>query len=240
MSRVYRLPVGRSIYALTGNGIPTGTVFFSLGTLALGSATLGAGGTASLTFSSYLAGNTGTFSFYAEYSGDAAFSSGGASTKIQITAPAGVASIIPTVPDTVWPGPPDAQGLSWQTTVTLREVAGIAAMMTGFSIDGQAQPLAQYFPQTSILPKGSISSSFVLRNLATPLSHTLGFSGVDATGQNWSVQVSVLYNSLPPSFVTGFIATPLTVTQNVTADPSCQWPVQLHLDDVGGNFLPID
>ncbi len=110
-------------------------------------------------------------------------------------------------------------------------------MLTGFTVDGQTQPLAQDFPVTSILPRGTLSSSFVLRNLVTPMSHTLGFSGVDATGQNWSRQVSVLYTGLPSGayqLITP-IATPLTVTQNVNADPSCQWPVQLHLDDTDGS-----
>ena len=229
-----------TVTSASATGTPTGTVSFSLGTLAIGSATLGADGAAGLTFPAYSLGGTGTGMIFAQYSGDAAFSSGGASAKIQVTTPSGAASIIPSAPDIVWPGPPDAQGLSWQTSVTLQEIAGVAAMLTGFSVDGQAQPLAQYFPQTGILPRGSITSSFVLRNLVTPLTHTLGFSGVDAKGQSWSVQVSVFYNGLTPTSGVGFIATPLTVTQNVSADPSCQWPVQLHLDDVGGDSTLID
>ena len=82
----------------------------------------------------------------AQYSGDAAFSSGGVTRTIQITVAHGARPHRPSGPDTVWPATPDAQGLSWQTTLTLREAAGVSAILTGFTIDGEAQPLAQYFP----------------------------------------------------------------------------------------------
>jgi uncharacterized protein (TIGR03437 family) len=226
----------------SGSGTATGSVVFSIGTVevALGSVPLDATGTATITIPAYLVTGTGTVLFFAQYSGDAAFSTGGASTKIQITAPTGVASIIPLAPTSVNANPPDAQGLSWVTTLSLREIAGVAAMLTGFTIDGQSQTLANYFPQTNILPRGTITSTFTLRNQATPVTHTYGFTGIDATGQNWSRQLSVLYVGAQTSFNIGFTSTPLIVTQNTGADPSCQWPVPLHLDDVGGEFTPID
>jgi uncharacterized protein (TIGR03437 family) len=220
-----------SVAPTSGRGTPTGTVSFSVGTLPLGSAAL-ANGTAQVSFPAYLIG-TGTNFFYAEYSGDAAFSSAGARTTIQISAPTGVASIVPSWPNTVWANLPDAFGFSWETTLSLREVAGVAAMLTGFSIDGQAQPVAQYFPTANILPRGSISSTFVLRNQATPLTHIYGFTGVDALGNNWSRQVSVNYNSLAAGNLDIPIAvTPQVVVQDVTAAPSCQWPAQVHLSSV--------
>jgi uncharacterized protein (TIGR03437 family) len=216
-----------------GKGTPTGTVAFSFTSGAQASAAL-VNGAATATFPAYLLG-VGTFLAYAEYSGDAAFSSGGASTRVQITAPTGVASIIPSGPVTVWPNLPDAEGVSWQTTLTLREVAGVAAILTGFTIDGQSQPLAQYFPSVNIVPSGSISSTFVLRNQAVPLTHTYGFTGVDAGGQNWSNQLAVFYSPVVPLEDTIRItATPPIVAQDTAADPSCQWPVHIHLDDVGG------
>ena len=220
-------------------GTPTGMVAFSAGSVSLGSAALGMDGSASVTAPAYLIG-AGVFSVYAEYSGDAAFTSGGAGATVRISAPIGVASIIPGFPFTVWPGLPDAQGLTWQTTLSLREVAGVAAMLTGFTIDGAAQPLAQYFPAVNIAPNGSISATFALRNLATPTTKTYGFTGVDAGGQSWSVSAPVSYFSLPTTDETIAIsATPAVVMQDTTADPSCQWPVQIHLDDVGGTFNTV-
>ena len=42
------------------------------------------------------------------------------------------------------------------------------------------------------------------------------------------------YLPLPEDNFFAISATPLTVTQNTAADPSCQWPVQLNVDDLGG------
>ena len=138
------------VTSASGSGTPTGTVSFSAGsTLPLGTATLvarsGQGQAADIFFPAYLLGS-GIFTLAAEYSGDAAFSSGGATTAIQVTIPTGAAAILPSGPNTVWANPPDALGLSWQTTLNLREVAGVPAILTGFTIDGQAQQLAKYFP----------------------------------------------------------------------------------------------
>ena len=227
-----------SVTPATGSGTPTGSVSFSIGSgvqAALGIVPL-AGATATLSVPTYLVTGTGTVVFFAQYSGDAAFSGGGASSKVQITAPTGVASIIPIAPTSVTANPPDAQGFSWETTIELHEIAGVAAMITGFTIDGQAQTLSSYFPQTTILPRGVISSTFMLRNQATPITHTFGFTGVDATGQSWSRQLPVLYLGMPPVEYAVAAAAPLTVTQDVAAGPSCQWPVQLHLDDIGGVY----
>ena len=113
-------------------------------------------------------------------------------------------------------------------------MAGVPAIITGFSIDGEAQKLSQYFPSPNIPPNSTVSANVVFRNLAAPLIRTFGFTGVDATGQNWSRQVSVNYFPFPEANYFGLSATPLTAVQNTAADPSCQWAVQLNLDDLGG------
>ena len=232
-----------TVAAATGTGTPTGTVDFSVNGVKLGSTALRAVGgqqEADLFFPAYLVGGTGTYALVAQYSGDAAFSSGGTTKTIQVTTPAGAAAIVPSAPDTVWPSP-DAQGLTWQTTLSLREAAGVAAIITGFSIDGQAQALSQYFPSQAIPPSSTVSTTVVFRNLATPVTRTFGFTGVDVNGTAWSRQVSVNYLNLPPGSIPNLTATPLIVNQNTAADPSCQWAVQLNLDEAGGNpFLLVE
>ena len=215
------------------SGAPTGSVSFTFDTLALGTAPL-ANGSASLTFPLYLLGGTGLASIAAEYSGDASFSPGGATKLIRITLPTGAAAIVPSAPNTVWPSPPDAQGLSWQTGIGLFEEAGVPAILTGFTIDGQAQTLSTYFPSPNIPASGSLIATVVFRGLAAPVTRTFGFTGVDALGNSWSRQVSVSYLPLPVDNFFGLTATPLTVQQNTAADPSCQWAVQLNVDDLGG------
>src|SRR5262249_55839286 len=132
------------------DGTPTGIVNFSIGGVPLGSVEMtpraGQGQAADLTFPVYLAGGVGAFALTASYSGDAAFSTGGATRNLTILPGDGASAITFTAPNTVWPSFPDAHGQAWQTTLAVREVAGTASIVTGFAIDGQAQPLSQYFP----------------------------------------------------------------------------------------------
>jgi uncharacterized protein (TIGR03437 family) len=225
------------VTGVTGSGTPTGTVAFSVNGVALGSTTLttvGGQQDATLFFPAYLIGGTGTYTLVAQYSGDTAFSGGGVTKTIQVTLPTGASAIIPTAPDTVWPSAPDAQGLSWSTALSLHEAAGVPSIVTGFTMDGAAQSLAQYFPAPAIPGGGTVSATVVLRNLATPASHTFGFTGVDIDGNTWSRQIPVNYLALPPGSLPIVSATPLVVAQNPNADPSCQWPVQLNVDEAGG------
>ena len=230
--------VTATVAAAAGGGTPTGTVNFSiLGSIGVGSIPLTASGgaqTASVTLPLYEFDGAGTFYVAAQYSGDASFSSGGATIPIQVTLPSGAAAIVVFGPNTVWPNLDlDAQSIAWITAITLHETAGVAAMVTGFTIDGQAQSLSQYFPSPDILPAGALNVSVVMRNLATPLTHTFGFTGVDAAGISWSRQIAVNYLSAPTENQYSFTAAPLTVTQNA-ANPACQFPVFISIDDSGG------
>jgi uncharacterized protein (TIGR03437 family) len=218
--------------------IPTGLVSFNVNGEPLGTSTLrtvSGKQEADLFFPAYLFGAIGNFTIEAQYAGDLNFSGGGATQNIRITAPRGAAAIVPSAPNTVWPSAPDAQGLSWTTTLTLRELAGVSALVTAFSIDGVAQPLAQYFPAPSIPGSGTVTATVVQRNLTVPSAHTFVISGVDLNGGSWSRQVTVNDMPLPPGSDQILSATPLVVAQNPNADPSCQWPVQLHIDEDGGN-----
>jgi len=219
-------------------GTPTGTVNFSVNGVALGASTLHTVGgfqEADLFFPAYLFGGIGPFTLVAQYAGDTVFSGGDTTQTIVVTAPASAAGIVPTAPDTVWPSSPDAQGLSWSTTLGLRELAGVPAIVTGFTIDGAAQPLAQYFPSPAIPGNGTLTATVVQRNLQTPSTHTFGLTGADVNGNAWSRQVKVNYLSLPPGSYPVVSATPLVVAQNPNADPSCQWQIQLNIDEAGGN-----
>lgn len=229
--------------AAGASGTPTGTVSFSASGIALGTVPLVPRGSlqaADVTFPLYQLG-PGLILLEAVYSGDAAFSSGGAEKAFEVTVPTGAAAILVSAPDTVWPGGlPDAQGLGWQTTLTLYEVAGVPALVTGFTMDGQPQPLAQYFPTAAVQPKGSLSAIFVLRNVAGPVTHVYGITGTDAAGNSWSRQVSVIYFPYPDYNDFNLTATPLTVTAQPAAVSNpfsglpCPWPVRVTIDDLGG------
>jgi uncharacterized protein (TIGR03437 family) len=229
-----RTQLTATVAPASGSGSPTGTVSFVFNGAALGSAPL-ANGSASLTVPLAQLRATGNVPISAEYSGDAAFSSGGATLRIRVTLRSGAAAILASGPYSVWPVP-DAAGPTWQATLFLNEVGRVVpAIVTGFTIDGQAQNLSQYFPSPNITPGGSITTTVVFRNLAAPLTRTFGFTGADANGNTWSRQVSVEYAPTPVG-AGGFhvAATPLIVTQNTSADPGCQWLVQLNADDTNG------
>ncbi len=220
----------------SGDGVPTGAVEFSAKGLPLGSLPLfvrNGQQVADIFFPVYLLG-TGTWTLTAAYSGDAAFSGAGATRTIQITAGTGAAAIILSAPTNVWASPPDEQGLSWQTNLTVREVAGVPAMITSFAIDGKLQPLEQYFPSPNVTASSTLSTTVVLRNLVTPARRTFSITGVDAGGRTWSRDVSVQYQGVPSILDFQLTATPSIVTQDTSGDPSCQWAVQLNIDELGG------
>jgi uncharacterized protein (TIGR03437 family) len=214
-------------------GNPTGPVSFSIGGFALGSGTLSSDGTAIVKFPLYQLG-VGTFTLAAVYSGDSVFSGASATTQIQVTLPANGSAIVISGPNTVFAEPPDAAGLSWQTNIRLSETAGVPALITGFSIDGATQPLASYFPSTAIPANGTVQAAVVFRNLATPVTRTFAITGTDAAGKSWTRQLSVVYYPEPTYVDFNLTATPLEVTQNPAADPSCQWAAQIHVDEAGG------
>jgi uncharacterized protein (TIGR03437 family) len=219
-------------------GTPTGTVEFSANGVPLGSVPLTARDTAQaadLTIPAYLLG-TGAPVLVANYSGDVAFSGAGATRSIQVTIPIGAAAILVSSPSSVWPViGTDAIGLSWQTTLTIREIAGVPAILTGFSIDGQDQPLSTYFPSTSITAGGSLAATLLFRGISTPTTRTFGFTGVDAAGNPWTRKATVTYMPVPSGTDYQLSATPLVINQN-TADPSCPWPVKINVEDWGGTL----
>ncbi len=182
-------------------------------------------------------GGTSTYTVFAQYFGDASFTSAGASVRIAVTAPSGVAAIVPSLSaSTAFPSS-DTQGFIWTERITLRDAAGVPSQLTGFTIDGKNQPVAQYFPSASIPASGSISSiQIAFRNLSGfPVTKTFGFTGTDVNGQTWTRQISAVLLG-PTTFSGGFNPTliPLTMVQNPSADASCQWSQQLYVDETGG------
>lgn len=227
-----------TVSAVSGSAIPTGTVNFVGGdVIALGSATLSASGTsatASLTFQASAFDAIGTIPIVASYSGDATFSAGSGSARVQVTRPVGVSGIIVSLSQNpVYAAPADAQGLSWQTLATLAEASGVPSTLTSFSIDGQAQTLATYFPTASIPANGTLTADLIFRNLPYPVTKTLTFGGVDSTGATWTRSVPVTF--LSPQVFQNFnlTAVPLTMQQN-TSTPACQYSQKLILDETGG------
>jgi hypothetical protein len=123
-----------------GVGTPTGTVNFLTLEQPLGSGTLtnvNGQQMVSVTIPAWELG-VGTSAVIAQYAGNAAFSAGGASIRIQATLPttAGVAAVNAQVPGPVFAFQTGTQPMTWQATMTLQELAGVPAVLTGFTVDG--------------------------------------------------------------------------------------------------------
>ena len=88
---------------------------------------------------------------------------------------------------------PDAKGNSWAFNLTLNEEAGIATTLTGMSINGvdYTPQIASLFGSASIPAAGSITANIGLANIAAPANVPFTFTGVDASGAQWSQQLSV-------------------------------------------------
>jgi len=237
--------VTATVSAGRGQGTPTGTVSFVVLQQALGSATLTTVNglqTASVTIPAWQLG-VGSSTVSAAYAGNAAFSGGGGSIKIQTTLPTtpGVAAVSVSVPGPVFEFQTGTQAPTWQAAIALSELAGVPAVLTGFTIDGIAQPLSQTFPSPDIPARGNLTGTVVFHNLAVPAIKTFGFTGTDVSGQSWSRQVQTQFRGLVNEQQVNFNlwATPLTMQQNTAAPANCQWSQQITLDEITGYQLHV-
>ncbi len=220
-----------------GSSNPTGNVSFILNDTPLGTATL-ASASASLTVDA-LKFAIGGNSVYAFYEGDASFNSSEGSTIVTINPPTAGSAVAPSVsPNPVYQQPPNPSGFSWFFTVTLTEEAGVATTLNGFTIDG-ANDLG-LVTTTRIPARGTIRVAISSRNLTAPVNRVLAFTGVDDNGRTWSRQITVPFIArtvLTPSM--SLLSTPAAVTQNTSADPSCQYAQQLTLSEQTGYTMQL-
>jgi uncharacterized protein (TIGR03437 family) len=100
---------------------------------------------------------------------------------------------------------PDANGNSWVFKMTLSEEAGIGTTLTDFTVDGTsyASQIATLFGSASIPANGSISAPYGFKTLTVPTAMTLGFTGIDASGAQWTTQILVHFNGAQALSVTG-------------------------------------
>jgi uncharacterized protein (TIGR03437 family) len=90
----------------------------------------------------------------------------------------------------------NGSGYRWTFTITLTEEAGVATTLTAFTINGQSYDVASVFGSATIPADGSVSSTGLgLANLAAvPGNVVFGFSGVDASGRQWSQTLTVPFD----------------------------------------------
>ena len=124
-------------------------------------------------------------------------------------------------------------------TVRLSEIAGTAATLTGFTMDGfdYSSQIPNWFGSASIPANGTISAALGSQPSAVPVNWVLGFSGTDASGATWTQQITVPFLGQQSSASMALASSPSTVAliPDTTHCPS-QYPYyqQLNLQEQNG------
>lgn len=187
-----------TVKAVSGTRTPTGQVSFSLGDNSLGAATLsGSGGTATGSITVFggqlLAASNPVQAFYP---GSPTFSSSSAAATLTLGAPAATSQVALSVtPNPVHQQAPNANGATFFFTVQLKETAGVATTLTGFTFGGigYGGSIAPLFGSTTLPAHGTLSANLQAGNVPLGSSVMIVFTGRDASGAAWSQQIAVSF-----------------------------------------------
>ena len=237
-----------TVKAASGSAAPTGSVSFTLGSKSLGAANLSGSGstaTASLTVNASQL-TTGTNIITASYGGATGFRASSASVTVSVDISTGSSLVVPSVtPNPVFQQAPDSNGYTFLYTVSLSEIAGTAATLTGFTIAGTdySAQIQNWFGTASIPANGTISASLGSLPSTVPVNYTFGFSGTDASGAKWTDQLTVPFLA-QPSFASMTLASlPATVAliPDTTHGCSSSGPYyqQLNLQEQNGYAVQL-
>jgi len=117
-------------------------------------------------------------------------------TNLVTSWPVPISVVLPTIgPNPVYQTAPNANGFSWVFAIKLSESNGVPTTLTDFTIGGisYASQMTSFFGTTNILANGFISASLGYKTLTVPSTQVFGFNGIDASGRQWSQQVSVSF-----------------------------------------------
>ncbi|MGP0071535.1 MAG: protease pro-enzyme activation domain-containing protein [Bryobacteraceae bacterium] len=229
----------------SGSATPSGSVSFVssstsvTGTTTLGSATLAAGGnsaTASLqVYGSQL--TVGSDTITAVYAGDSSLNSGSGSVILTVTQPVAAAAIVPLfTPNPVYEQKTDSDGFSWFFNVTLTDASDVGATLTGFTFGGTdySSSISSFFGSSQLAPDGALAAALRAKINSVPSTVVLGFSGIDANGNDWSTQISVPFYGRQTTASLALSSTPSIVEQDPTVDSDCQYLQQLNIQEQNG------
>jgi uncharacterized protein (TIGR03437 family) len=237
-----------TVKAASGSASPTGSVAFSLGSTTLGSASLsgsGATATASLSVSASQLG-IGSNTIAVTYADTAAFGHSSSAITVTVTAPAAPSSVVLSAdPTPVYQQKADADGYSWFYTVRLTETAGASTTITALSIDGvdYSANFASWFGSATLSANGTLACGFRAKELTVPMNQVFSFSGVDATGERWTKQVTIPFLSQKTSASMALSSSPSILVKNPNPDPSCSadYPFlqQVNLQEQNGSEVRL-
>ena len=238
-----------TVAAVGSGAAPTGSVAFfataanSSNPISLGSSNLDGSGKASLNVNGSEFQTAGTYKVTANYGGGPNFNGSSGSTSITVNAPTAASSaIIPSVsPNPVYQQQADAQGYGWFYTVSLSEVAGVGTTLTGLMIDGNdySSQIATFFGTASIAAHGTVQASLRTKGLTPPATLLFVFSGADASGKQWSQQMSVAFYGPQITAALAMSSAPTAVRQTPGNDPNCQWYQNVGVQELNGHSVSL-
>jgi uncharacterized protein (TIGR03437 family) len=246
--------VKATVKAATGSALPTGPVYFSLGDKNLGYVNLAnsAGvASASLTVTgTQLAIGANTITAWYGGASDFLSSTGTVTVTVSAATSSKPAVVVPSVtPSPVTRTTPDADGYNFFFTIRLAETAGTAATLTGFVIDGAdySAQIAAFFGSANLPANGALTTSIRAKDMTLPANLVYQFSGVDASGQKWSKQLTVPFagDAPPPanSAVMTLTSVPQPIYRSLTTDPDCEpglpYSQQVILRETGGSEVRL-
>jgi uncharacterized protein (TIGR03437 family) len=201
-----------TVKAASGSAAPTGSVSFTLGSRSLGAANLsGSGGTAtaSLTVNASQL-TTGNNTITASYGASNGFAASSGSVTVSVGASTVPSTVVPSVtPNPVFQAPDG----TFLYTVRLSEIAGTAATLTGFTMDGfdHSSQIQNWFGSANLPANGTISAALGSQPSSVPVNWAFGFSGTDASGATWTQQITVPFLPQPSAASMALASSPSTV-----------------------------
>jgi uncharacterized protein (TIGR03437 family) len=179
-------------------GALDGTVAFYLGAKLLGTAAvLPVAGQQTATLTVYGSQfSPGPNPVLAIYSGNANFSISSGTISVTVGIPVNNSAVIPSVnPNPVYQHTPDVSGNSWTYTITLSNATKTATTLTDFTVDGVSlkSQIATLFGGTAIAASGKLTAVQSAGGVTLPYTRILGFSGMDASGFQWTQQIPVTF-----------------------------------------------
>jgi uncharacterized protein (TIGR03437 family) len=158
---------------------------------------------------------SGTDTVLVTYGGDAAFNGSSATITLNVSVPSGHSAVSAVVRPLYWTlntspvgvGPPNVtnQGFEYASTITLTELAGVATTLDTFVVNGTdySARLGTYFPKTALAANGTLTGSISVPpgTWTAPGPIPFVFGGQDASGYQWTTQVSVPIVGAPEQLV---------------------------------------
>jgi uncharacterized protein (TIGR03437 family) len=114
-------------------------------------------------------------------------------------------AVVPSIDNNpVFEQPANGSGYRWIFQITLSGEAGVATTLTGFTINGVSYDVATTFGTTTLAADSSISSKGLgFATLNVPTNVVFGFSGVDASGKQWTQTLSIPFDGPQTQLVVG-------------------------------------